>query len=61
MSKEKRTILIVKIKEPGKEQRIIEAELKGGWSDEEIKKFVKGVKSGYPKDTKITTSTISKA
>lgn len=54
----KRTILLIKIKVSGKPMKVIEARKKDGWSDRDIRQFVKGVKSGYP-DATITTSTIS--
>ncbi len=59
MAKSKRTILIIKIKVSGEHLKVIESEKKDGWSDRDIRKFIKGVQSGYPKAV-ITTSTISK-
>ncbi len=59
MAKSKRTILTIKIKIPGKRMKVVTAEKKEGWSDRDIRKFIKGVQSGYPKAV-ITTSTTSK-
>lgn len=55
----KRTILLIKISVSGRRMKVIEAEKKDGWSDKDIRQFIKGVKSAYPKAT-ITTSSISK-
>ncbi len=54
----KRTILLIKIKVPGKKMEVFETKKKSGWTDKEIRQFVKGVQSGFPGAT-ITTSTIS--
>lgn len=59
MKKKKRTILLIKIKVPNKPMKIIEAKKKDGWSDKDIRQFVKGITSAYP-GAVITTSTISK-
>ncbi len=59
MTKAKRTILIIKIKVPGRRMKVVEAVKKGGWSDKDIRKFIKGIQSGHP-EAVITTSTISK-
>ena len=55
----KRTILLIKIKPKYGRMKVIEARKANGWSDEDIRKFVKGVQGEYP-DAEITTSTISK-
>lgn len=59
----KRTILLIKIRVPGKKMTVIENEKKDGWSAEDIRQFMKGARKGlkiaYPGAT-ITTSTISK-
>ena len=56
---EKRTILLVKIKPKHGRIKVVEAKKADGWSDKDIRKFVKGVQGEYP-DAEITTSTISK-
>ncbi len=52
--------LIVKIKEPGKPQEVIEVRRKKGWSEKDIAKFLKGMRSANP-EAKITFSTIKGA
>ncbi len=57
--KKKRIILLIKIKVPNKPMKIIEAKKKDGWSNKDIRQFIKGVVNAYPPGAIITTSTIS--